>query len=244
MEISKYRSMQNCDIPNDIAEQLKHSGDIHLTEFADKNYILSDSVFQTEIGYDKFSNGDYLVSMVCPMPGVTKEMIDWWFWWHTQADERYQLWFPGEHFKIGYAAKDKSYFNSPTQPSFVPNTQYPTEKIGRIRMPLVIDFVSAETFGFNAALMEKNQVATIVCGHVGAFYNIIQHTEMAHIFFKKGDGLFLVSRFWLGKRLTNPIIRHAMLNEKTARAMAQHCCVEYRNLAKILPNLYYEYAAK
>ncbi|MBR2045286.1 MAG: hypothetical protein IJ958_04030 [Agathobacter sp.] len=47
------------------------------------------------MGYCKFSEGSYLVS----------EMIQWWFWRHPQKDERYQIWFPGEHFAISYAKK-------------------------------------------------------------------------------------------------------------------------------------------
>jgi hypothetical protein len=48
----------------------------------------------------------------------------------------------------------------------------------------------------------------------------------------------LISRFWLGQTLKNPLIRKAMLTDKTAKGMAEHCCIEYRNLAEILPGLY------
>ena len=30
------------------------------------------------------------VSCFCPMPAVTKEMIQWWLWWHPQENLRYQ----------------------------------------------------------------------------------------------------------------------------------------------------------
>ena len=90
--------------------------------------------------------------------------------------------------------------------------------------------------------MEKNQIPLIVCGHVGAFRGLIWHTEMAHIFKQTDDGLFLSSRFWIGKTLTNPLLRKAILTEETARGMAEHCCVEYRNLAEILPDLYAKFA--
>ena len=82
------------------------------TPFDQKNNVLSDSDLQTEIGYTKMDDGTYLVSMICPMPGITAEMIDWWFWWHPQAKERYQVWFPGEHYGIGYSKKQKEYFTA------------------------------------------------------------------------------------------------------------------------------------
>jgi hypothetical protein len=241
MDLSQYLHQKNAAIPNDIEQSLLQDGGIHLTAFEQKNDILNDPELQKETGYARFANGDYLVSMYCLMPGVTREMIDWWFWWHPQNTERYQIWFPGEHFEIGYAAKDKDYFTSPVQPAFADNTQYPTELIGSTKMQLQIDFITPEEFGFDAGMLKEYQVATVVCGHVGALHNLIQHTEMAHIFFQKEDGLYLVSRFWIGKRLKNPLIRQMMLKDGTAEGVARHCCVEYRNLAAKLPDLYKEY---
>ena len=69
-------------------------------------------------------------------------------------------------------------------------------------------------------------------------YGLVNHTEMAHIFKQTEDGLFLISRFWLGATLKNPLLRKEILTDGTAKGMAAHCCVEYRNLAQILPELY------
>jgi hypothetical protein len=234
-------NQKNADVPASIAFALQLEGQITPTLFEDKNDILSNVALQQETGFGRLPSGDYLVSMICPMPGITAEMVDWWFWWHPQNKLRYQLWYPGEHYTNGYARKDHAYFNAPQLPAFQPNTQYPVERIGDIKMPLVIDFVSPEAFGFDRSVMKQNQVATIVCGHVGAYRGLIQHTEMAHIFFQKENGLFHVSRFWLGKRLKNPLIRNFMLTDETARGMATHCCIEYRNLASKLPLLYQAY---
>ena len=165
-------------------------------------------------------------------------MISWWFWWHPQENIRYKIWFPGEHFAVSYSKKDSEYFTSPSLPSFKENTQYPTEKIGKIIMPLSIDFVTAEHFGFRKELLEKAKVKAVVCGHVGALYGLVPHTEMAHIFFENENGLFMVSRFFIGKRLHNPLLRKIILNDETAKGMAEHCCVEYRNLAERLPEVY------
>lgn len=52
-----------------------------------------------------------------------------------------------------------------------------------------------------------------------------------------------ISRFWIGETLKNPVIRKAMLNDDTARGMVTHCCIEYRNLAAILPTLYEAYGS-
>lgn len=226
-------------IPEDIQEQLKQSS-ITLTSFENKNEILTNSTLQKEIGFSQFPDGSWLVSMTCPMPNITKDMIDWWFWWHCQETIRYQVWFPKAHISIHYKKKDKDYFNQETMPPFNPNSQCPVEKIGDVKMPLQIDFITPEQFGFSKQIMEDNNIATIVCGHVSAYGGMIPHTEMAHIYKQTDDGLFLISRFWLGKTM-NPLLRKIMMTSNQAKGMAEHCCVEYRNLVEILPDLYNKY---
>ena len=226
-------------IPADIKEKLGKS-EISRTYFNECDLILQSDSLQQEVGFKQFPDGSWLVSMVCPMPGITREMIDWWFWWHTQEDLRYQVWFPGSHSKNSYAKKDRAYFDQETQPAFQPNSQFPVEEISGVSMPLRIDFVTPEQFGFTKEAMERGNIATIVCGHVSAFGGLIPHTEMAHIFRQTEDGLFMCSRFWLGKTM-NPLLRKVLMTDKIARGMAEHCCIEYRNLAEILPQLYQKY---
>lgn len=84
-----------------------------------------------------------------------------------------------------------------------------------------------------------NDVAITVCGHVGAYGGLIQHTEMAHVFFQREDGLLMTSRFWIGEKCRNRFIKKKIANISSARGMAEHCCIEYRNLAHKLPELYW-----
>lgn len=238
MNYSKYLNQANASIPADIAANLEEPGyttPLHLNEM---NRVLSEKTLQKEAGYAELENGTWLVAMYCPLPEVTKEMIDWWFWWHPQEDARYQLWFPGKHYKTGYAAKDKEYFKASPKPAFRENTQYPVERVGKIKVPLSISFVTPEHFGFASASLTDNDIAIVVCGHVGAYGGLIQHTEMAHIFFQRNDGLFMASRFWVGERCKNSFVKRKIANASSARGMAEHCCIEYRNLAHKLPELY------
>ena len=225
-------------IPEKIRNQLDRSA-VTCTYLNNCDVILESDALQQEVGCSQFPDGSWMVSMVCPMPGITKEMIDWWFWWHCQEDLRYQVWFPGDHISIKYHKKDRAYFEQPDLPPFRPNSQCPVERIGGTTMPLRIDFVTPEQFGFTREAMERGNIATIVCGHVSAFHGIVPHTEMAHIYRQTDDGLFLISRFWLGKTM-HPMLRKFVMTKDMARGMAEHCCVEYRNLAEILPGLYKE----
>ena len=236
----KIRELMEKPLPQMSAEisNALRKNEITGTSFESKNDILLNSDLQAEVGYTKIDDGSYLVSMTCPMPNITPEMIEWWFWWHPQADERYQVWFPNEHYGISYHKKNRDYFAPNNYPGFEKNTHYPTERIGQIKMPLRIDFITPEEFGFSRELMNENDIPLIVCGHVGAVRGLVWHTEMAHVFKRTDNGLLLISRFWIGKTLKNPILRKLILTEKTAKGMAEHCCIEYRNLAEILPILY------
>ncbi|WP_130811178.1 DAPG hydrolase family protein [Olsenella sp. Marseille-P4559] len=227
------------EIPADIAAALDEQS-ITLTPFSQRNDILLDPRLQGEAGYRFFDDGVTLVSMYCPMPGVTREMVDWWFWWHPQANARYQAWYPGAHKSIGYARCDAGYFAAPEQPPFRDNDQYPVETIGGRTANLVIHFRSPKEMGFSPEAMRRAGVGTVVCGRVD-LRHLFTHTEMAHVFLREEDGLMLVSRFWMGQDIRCKSLRRAVITDELARGMAEHCCVEYRNLARILPWIYREF---
>lgn len=240
MELKELLKKPLPKIPFEISEQIGRNKTAK-TSFENINDILYNSDLQKEVGYVKMDDGTYLVSMVCPMDGITSEMVEWWFWWHAQDSLRYRVWYPGEHVSVKYHKKNKEYFNQSDLPPFEANTHYPVERIGGMMMPLRIDFVAPEDFGFSRLAMEENDIPLIVCGHVSAFYGLVKHTEMAHIFKRTENGLYMISRFWLGKTMKNKLLRKLIINEKMAKGMAEHCCVEYRNLGEILPSLFSEY---
>ena len=111
MNYSKYFSMPNAHVPDEIELKIEKTGNITPLPFSCAGDILSSKSLQNEIGTIKLSDGSYLVAMTCPMPSVTKEMVQWWFWWHPQENERYQLWYPGEHIGISYSKKNLQYFS-------------------------------------------------------------------------------------------------------------------------------------
>ena len=78
--------------------------------------------------------------------------------------------------------------------------------------------------------MKENRIPLIVCSRVG-LKGLVMHTEMAHIFRQAKDGFFMFSRFWLGERLKSGIIKKMAMTESLVRGLAEHCCIEYKNLA-------------
>ncbi len=239
MNLDKYIKMENEKIPPEMKDILAKKGGITKTKFENKNEVLTNPKLQMECGYDLMEDGSYLVSMNISMPNVTKEMIEWWFWWHASDSKRYKAWYPKEHIAISYNKKDKEYFESETVPPFKEVTHYPVERVGKLSLPLSIKFVSPENFGFSSELIANAE--HIVCGHVGAFKDLVPNTEMTHIYFKTDDGLMSVSRFWLGKRVKNKLIRKIFVTEKQAKGMAEHCYIEYQNFVKKIPLMYDEW---
>lgn len=244
MDLDRYIKMENTKIPRAVVERLSKKGGITKTAFCDKNDILKDTNVQHECGYDVMPDGSYLVSVNIPMPNITKEMVEWWFWWHASDSKRYQAWYPKEHIAISYETKDTAYFQSKTVPKFQSNTQYPVERVGNLIAPLSIDFVSPVEFGFSEELMKVYGVEHVVCGHVGAFKGLIPNTEMAHIYVKTDDGLMSVSRFWLGKNVKSKLLKKLLVTEKQAKGMAEHCYVEYHNFVRKIPLMYNEWLAE
>ena len=67
------------------------------------------------IGFGVAADGTALVCNTTYMPGVTGEMLDWWFPWHSVgSDLRYKIWDPEDHyFARAYPA---SYVVNPNVP--------------------------------------------------------------------------------------------------------------------------------
>lgn len=52
-----------------------------------------------QIGYGILPDGTAEVANTTYMPGVTGEMLDWWFPWHSVgSDLRYKIWDPEDHY--------------------------------------------------------------------------------------------------------------------------------------------------
>jgi hypothetical protein len=235
-DYSCYMNLKNPVLDPGIEKNLANKPQISKVDYKDVNRIFGEEELQNEIGFAKLKNGDYLVAMKTEMPDVKREMARWWFWWHVQEKQRYQIWFPGEHLSTGYSSRNKQYFTGAFG-EFEENTVYPVERVGKKTITLSIKFVHPRTFGISEANIKNT---FLLCGFVGVLRGIIQHTKMLHYFKPKGNGLELISRFWLGNGLPR-ILKSIAANEAQAYEMAKHCSLEYNRLGMILPELYNKY---
>ena len=169
------------------------------------------------------------------------------------------MWYPEAHFGISLDIDIDEYRKrkGPYPKRYWNTINYPVEDIGTGREILSIKFISPADFGFDETRFNEASVATAICGVVGSVSKkLSQHTYMCHFVRKKGTGVEMRSRFWVGhtvlksgfpqESILNRIInakavKKMLLPKKIGFALAMHCAQEYNNLAEILPELYDKY---
>lgn len=216
--------------------------------------LLEPGDLAVETGWCTMPDGVGFTAVRTPMPGITGEMLDWWFAWHPHDAMRYRIWFPGAHAGISFdpAARPaaKAYWNT---------VHHPVEDVGLGMQHLRIRFLDPVAFGFPENVLRHPSVATIVCGLVGDDHRRVWHTRMCHFARRTDDAVELRSRFWLGaelrlfmpsalavpvnRLLTLPALRRRVIPRQAPLAMARHCAAEYANLASFLPKLHQEHAS-
>ena len=74
--------------------------EIPAVPFEERNLFLSGKDGEyCQIGYGIAEDGTGFVCNQTYMPGVTGEMLDWWFPWHSVgSDLRYKIWDPEDHY--------------------------------------------------------------------------------------------------------------------------------------------------
>jgi len=258
---AKYYNRKKAKIPSkviaDIQNSPYHSEDALL--FEKINDLLNPGYLPVENGYCFMPDGSVFVAVLTEMQKVTGEMLDWWFWWHPINPLRYRMWYPETHFGTTLDVDQYEYKrrNGPYCQRYWNTTNYPVEDIGIGKDKLSITFVPPSDFGFDESRFDKANVATAICGIVGSVSKKLrQHTYMCHFVRKKGSGVEMRSRFWIGSKvlisgLSEKSIINKLINKKVAKklllpkkvgfAMALLCTQEYNNLAEILPELYDKY---
>lgn len=210
-----------------------------------------------ETGWCAMPDNTRYAAVLTDMPGVTGDMLDWWFCWHALEPLRYRIWYPGSH--TGNSVKDRARLEDESLPfreRYRNNPQYPVEDIGIGPDILSITFVPPRDFGFDESRFEEARVATIICAVVGSVTKKVTHTRMCHFVRTAAAGVEMRSRFWIGGNLrvnrlperspvnliiNTRLVRKLAIPRDTARQMALHCAQEYSNLAAILPELYRDY---
>lgn len=246
-------------IADDIVQDLR-SGPMdphHALPYELMNDLLNPGYHARETGYCFMPDGSCYVAVLTRMPGITGEMVDWWFWWHALEALRYKIWYPGAH--VANKARDPDQLqNTALSPRerYWHNPQYPVEDIGIGMEKLCITFMPPEEFGFDTRHFAQAGIVTAICTRVGSADKMVLHTDMCHVVRTTSDGVEMRSRFWIGRKIkftllseessvqkliNSRLVRKLAIPVDTPEKMANHCAQEYTNLAAILPELYRDY---
>jgi hypothetical protein len=251
-ELEQYLERPNAPVADDVSAALA-GGPIDWKQtlpVATPSRLLSPGSRGAENGYSSHADGRGFVAVHTRMPGVTIEMIDWWFDWHPHDPLRYRIWFPQAHFDIAFEAAA-----TPGSKPFRGTIHRPVEDVGIGRSRIRIEFIEPEEFGFPQG---DPPGATIVCGFAGDDKRRVRHTRMCHFACEVDGGAELRSRFWIGTPMTlyaksaaaRPInkllgttpVRSRAVPKDAPKSLAHHCAQEYANLAAILPEIFERHA--
>ncbi len=243
---SKYYYLESAPVPAELKQEMDKSpidsSKAIPVDRADELFIPGYN--EVETGYCLMPDGTGYASALIDMPGVTADMIEWFFAWFALEDLRYMIWDPANHISArlerdSYPRRlDYSLGNLKRRwkTAFVA-----TEDMGTGAIPIRISFLSPEDFGHD---MRKFVKPNVTLNNINIEINSprVGLATVSHVYRETDKGLELRARFWLGWNSINgqKVLVNNRIQLAQAKGLAYHCLGEYTNLAAILPQLYNE----
>ena len=214
--------------------------------------LLDPGYHEIEIGWCMMHNGAGYIAMRYQMPGVTVDMVDWWFAWHPLEDLRYRIWYPPYHLGVHVDDWAQPRLLDPAVPvrdKCEHIVHHVTEDVGMRdgahRHPL--------SHARGDGLRHERFVAPNVSTFVGGFgFSLNEHQPpeipaapaiMCHFIREVDGGVEWRTRFWMGYTLMSghpvcmlpPGVR---VPEEAPYGLANHNIYEYTRLKSLLPLIY------
>lgn len=215
----------------------------------DRNDLFKPGYLDCEIGFCLMSDGTGYLANLTPMPGVTPEMFEWWFAWHSLEDTRYKIWDPDDHMYARAQERERVLDKSlPLRERTWGVTHEVMEDVGAGMGRLLINFKSPSELGY-----AEEKVGTELCAAMMAANGNTPEGEpgpplaavMTHFVREIEGGIELRSRFWMGWQIIGgkpvKVIPEGMaLPIQVPMGLFAHNLKEFTNLAAILPLVYAE----
>ena len=231
------------EIPSEKIEILKSGASkVPAVSFSDKDLFLKgedDEFCQT--GFGVMEDGTGFVCNTTYMPGVTSEMLDWWFPWHSVgSDLRYKIWDPEDHY---FARADKVDFicdpNVPMNEKKWGVSHYIMEDVGLGPEFLKLNFMRPRDFGYDESFIGTSKCQSMVC----AVGESSCAAAMTHKWYPYKDGVMFCSRFWIGMgmidgKIAKILPEGVVIPPFVPQGLFAHNIKEFTNLAAILPEVY------
>jgi len=214
---------------------------------ADRGKFITPGVWPAQMGFYPLKEGGVLVAGNIPMPGVTADMLYWWFAWHGLDPLRYAIWDCEDHYDVKIDEKGRALALDPAVPMEQKTwgaTHVVLESMGGPADEVTIMFKNPTEMGYDPALIGSDSCPFLVTANcVLAPFGIPSHmAECA----KEVDGVMTyMCRFWIGYHIIDGEAKcllppEVSIPDEVAAGMVGHCIKEFSNLAKILPSVYAE----
>ncbi len=207
--------------------------------YEDRARLLAPETLEFESGIERLDDGIFHVAVLTSMPGVSAEMISWWFGTYMRTTEHYRMWHPRDHVWMDW--EDKA-----------PHTHVGAhhlvhEYIGGKLHKLRISFLDP-TQNMGSGAREAGRL--FICARVGLLDRRVGVGRMVHAAYDTAWGCELRSHFWLGHVESDVLgglvqsvgntgwIRRRVTSDSDARALQVHCHEEMTTLGRFLPELY------
>ncbi|MBC7253215.1 MAG: hypothetical protein H5T72_04515 [Actinobacteria bacterium] len=247
---AKYYYKEMAEIPPEDLERV-NAGPVEpsrATPIEARSDLLKPGYLEVETGYTVMPDGSGFAATLVRMPGVTPEMLDWWFNWHPLEGLRYAIWCPPAHVDIGVKDPARHLDSSgiPLRARNEGSTHYPVEGFNlRSAQKLAIRFYSPRDFGLDMELLREPAVSRAYCADVTLSLMRTPFCVFLHAVRALEGGVEYRSRYWIGYtmrggkpvRVKRPMPFKMM---DLARNNCLHSLMEYNNLASFLPDLYKE----
>ena len=219
-----------------------------ITQLKDRNDILKAGYLEIENGYAVLPDGTGVVATKVEMPGVTPEMIDWWFCWHGMKDLRYKIWCPTQHYAIHVHEKD--YAHRMDQSLSLKERNWGTtdvvhEDVGFGPQEMYLNFKSPEDYGYDPTLIPNaDAIISAVVTDPKTGHGMV---TFSHCIRKIPGGIEYRSHYWQGMGFDENGKETVVgtppggFQPEVLRDTALHSFLEYTNLGQILPGLYENY---
>lgn len=222
------------------------------------NDLLDPGDLDVEIGWCNLANGAGFIANRMVYPGVTAEMIDWWFAWHPLEDLRYRIWYPPQHGGIMLGPEGRKRILDPAIPMAEKNwnvVHHVTENCNCGMENIDISFLSPKDFGFDMNRWKKPFVSTFAGGFGWAVTvdktdeSITAPALMCHIFRERREGLEHRTRFWMGYRMSGGKPELSLppgiaVPKEAVQGLARHNVREFTRFKYFLPRIYKEFGGK
>lgn len=223
-----------------------------------RNDLLNPGDLPVEIGWCVLPNGAGVIANKIVYPGVTAEMVDWWFAWHPLEDLRYRIWYPPQHGGIMVSPENRRRLLDESIPLAQRNwgvVHHVTEDVNCGMDNIDIHFMSPADYGFDMSRWRSPYVATFAGGQ--GWSRAVKETDetitapamMCHIFRETPEGLEHRTRFWMGYRLVNGQSELSLppgvkIPAFAVQGLARHNVCEYTRFRDFLPRIYRELKGK